>query len=174
MVPYANTRCVNIDSIEKEKEKICKAMHQVFNQIYNEFSKKKYNFFSEKKEIIERHKCFGLVVLLEESYIQRSAIYDYYAKKYKLDKNGEEYKWILHHIKVCNLYEVEKHCFCEISIIDALKKQKEDNQPTYYAFTNLDFPYITKNKKVLEFKNNQRDILQQFINELVENGIITK
>lgn len=67
-------------------------MHQVFNQIYNDFSKGKYYFFSEDKETIEKHKCFCLVVLLEESYIRRSDIYDYYAKKYRLDKNGEEYK----------------------------------------------------------------------------------
>ncbi len=174
MVPFANTRCLEFNSIEKEKDKICSAMNQVFNQIYNEFLKGKYYFFSEDKETIEKHKCFGLVVLLEESYIRRSDIYDYYAKKYGLDKNGEEYKWFIHHIKVCNLYEVEKHCFCEISIIDALNKQIEDNQPTYYAFTNTDFSYITKNEKVLEFKNMQRMILKNFVDELVENGIITK
>lgn len=71
----------------------------------------------EKKEIIEKHKCFGLVVLLEESYVQRNDIYDYYAKKYKLDKNSEEYKWLLHHIKVCNMYEIEKHCFAKYLLL---------------------------------------------------------
>ena len=41
MVPFANTRCLDFNSIEKEKDKICSAMHQVFNQIHNEFLKGK-------------------------------------------------------------------------------------------------------------------------------------
>lgn len=31
IVPFANTRCLDFNNIEKEKDKICSAMHQVFN-----------------------------------------------------------------------------------------------------------------------------------------------
>lgn len=68
-VPYAKTRCFDNNSLKNEIDKISNDVIQLYNQIRNEF-KVSYNFFTTDTKL-DYNNRFGLVVLLEESYISK-------------------------------------------------------------------------------------------------------
>lgn len=173
MQPSAFTRCIDEEKINKEVELIAGYVHQLYNQVYNEFSQK-YNFFCYDTSKIDKQNCYGILVVLGDSYIRRETIYLKFAEIHKIDVESEEYKWIINHIKICSLYDLECYAFTENNIIESLKIQIEEGRPYDYALSNtLKYTKIT-NKKVLALKEENRNFFKEFCKELVENGIIKK
>ena len=170
-VPYAKTRCLEEKFINQEINKISV---QLFKQIYLDF-KQIYNFFETDKNItFDYNNCFGIVVLLEESYIRRELIYKDVAKKLNIDNNNEIYHWIINHIKVCNLYDIERYVFSNTNIIATLKKQIETDKPYDYPLSNSKINSKIENDDVYSFKISMSDNIKKFANELIEVGLLTK
>lgn len=173
-VPYAKTRCLEEKFINQEINKISDSIIQLYKQIYLDF-KRIYNFFETDKNItFDYNNCFGIVVLLEESYIRRELIYKDVAKKLNIDNNNEIYHWIINHIKVCNLYDIERYVFSNTNIIGALKKQIETDTPYDYPLSNLKTNSKIENDDVYSFKINMSDNIKKIANELIEVGLLTE
>lgn len=173
-VPYAKTRCLEEKFINQEINKISDSVIQLFKQIYLDF-KQIYNFFETDKNItFDYNNCFGIVVLLEESYIRRELIYKDVAKKLNIDNNNEIYHWIINHIKVCNLYDIERYVFSNTNIIATLKKQIETDKPYDYPLSNSKINSKIENDDVYSFKISMSDNIKIFANELIEVGLLTK
>lgn len=170
LVPYAKTRCLDETFIKKEIEKIRDAVIQLTNQIFRDFNNK-YNFFESKEQKINFDKCFGLVVLLEESYIRRELIYDSVAIKMKLEKDSIEYKKIVNHIKICNLYDIERFAFTKTNIIFPLTQQL-NSSPFDHPFAGYKTNKKLKNLNVIKFKNNLIKSSEKLKDELVLYKII--
>lgn len=173
-VPYAKTRCLEEKFINQEINKISDSIIQLYKQIYLDF-KRIYIFFETDKNItFDYNNCFGIVVLLEESYIRRELIYKDVAKKLNIDNNNEIYHWIINHIKVCNLYDIERYVFSNTNIIGALKKQIETDTPYDYPLSNLKTNSKIENDDVYSFKINMSDNIKKIANELIEVGLLTE
>ncbi len=165
MVPYSKTRCMKEKSILDEINKISNAVVQLYKQIYLDF-KRSYDFFeNDDKTNFNRDNCFGIVVLLEESYIKRELIYKKVAEKLKINTSDRLYKWIINHIKVCSLYDVEKYAFTGTSIINSLKSQMVE-------YGSFDYPLVRatntklRNTDVKIFRKYVIDMYHQIIKEL--------
>lgn len=173
-VPYAKTRCLEEKFINQEINKISDSVIQLFKQIYLDF-KQIYNFFETDKNItFDYNNRFGIVVLLEESYIRRELIYKDVAKKLNINNNNEIYHWIINHIKVCNLYDIERYVFSNTNIIAALKKQIETDTPYDYPLSNSKTNSKIENDDVYSFKISMSDNIKKFANELIEVDLLTK
>ena len=173
-VPYAKTRCLDENYIKQEIDKISNYVLQLYKQVRLDF-KNIYNFFENDKEVIfDYNNCFGIVVLLEESYIRRELIYKDVAKKLNIDTSGDLYNWIINHIKICNLYDIERYFFTNTYIIKALKKQIKTKSPYDYALSNSNTNSILKNDNVYSFKKNIINSIREITDELVKVGLLKK
>ena len=172
-VPYAKTRCLDEDFINQEIDKISNYVIQLYKQVYLDF-KNMYNFFNDKDVIFDYNNCFGIVVLLEESYIRRELIYNYVAKKLNIDTSSDLYIWIINHIKICNLYDIERYVFTNTDIIKSLKKQLRTNAPYDYVLSNSKTNSILKNEDVISFKKDITNIIKKIADELIKVGLLKK
>lgn len=162
------------EAFQKEIDKISDYVIQLYKQLHEDFNNK-YNFFENDKEIIFNYEnCFGVVVLLEESYIRRELIYINVAKKLDINIDSKLYNWIINHIKVCNLYDIERYVFTNTDIIKALKKQIKEKSPYNYALSNSKTNSILKNDNVYSFKKNISNSIKEITNELVKVGLMKK
>lgn len=155
LVPNSMDRCMNIKIINQEKNKISDAVVQLYNQFNNYLDKIK-EFFDNCDKEININKCYGIVVLLEDPFIEREEIYNYVAKKLNMSKSDEKYNWLINHIKVCDLYDIEKFVFSRTDILEALKKESENNSFSNFLGTHETNTEIV-NKKVLEFRKKTND-----------------
>ena len=172
-VPYAKTRCLDEDFINQEIDKISNYVIQLYKQVYLDF-KNMYNFFNDKDVIFDYNNCFGIVVLLEESYIRRELIYNDVAKKLNIDTSSDLYIWIINHIKICNLYDIERYVFTNTDIIKSLKKQLRTNAPYDYVLSNSKTNSMLKNEDVLSFKKDITNIIKKIADELIQVGLLKK
>ncbi len=173
-VPYAKTRCLDKEFINQEIDKISNYVIQLYKQLHEDF-KSKYNFFENDKDIaFDYENCFGILVLLEESYIRRELIYINVAKKLGISIDSKLYDWIINHIKVCNLYDIERYVFSNTNIIKSLKEQIKSNSPYDYALSNGKTNSIIKNDEVYSFKKNISNSIKQITNELLKVGLLKK
>lgn len=172
-VPYAKTRCMDKDFISRELNKISDSVIQLYKQVYSDFKTIYYPFEKDNSTVFNCNNCFGIVVLLEESYIRRELIYEEVAKKLEIRMDDERYNWIINHIKVCSLYDIEKYCFSETSIIDALNQQMENNMPHDYSLSNRKTKPVLKSNDVNNFKKELNNIIKDITNELINVGILT-
>lgn len=170
-VPYAKTRCFDNNSLKNEIDKISNDVIQLYNQIRNEF-KVSYNFFTTDTKL-DYNNCFGLVVLLEESYISKRLIYEKVAEKLNIKIGCEIYIWIINHIKICNLYDIEKYAFTGTDILESLKKQSTVGNPYDFYLSGFKLKTLIENKKLYAFKHNLADNVKEFIDELKEHKLIT-
>lgn len=158
MVPYAKTRVFEEEKIVKELERIGDAVIQLYQQIYFDFNSK-YNFFVYRETKIELDKKYGIVVLLERSYVMEERIYENVRNKLHLSTDSEEYNWILNHIKIKDLNEVEAFMFTSTDLLD-------DFRDSDYTINS-----ILTNNNVLTFKQELKQILQTNIDELLKKHL---
>ncbi|MDD2378092.1 MAG: hypothetical protein PHS24_04975 [Bacilli bacterium] len=173
-VPYAKTRCLDDNFINQEINKIRDAVVQLYKQIHLDF-RNIYDFFKNNQEVtFDYNNCYGIVVLLEESYIRRELIYKAVAKKLKINEDSELYIWIINHIKICNLYDIEKYAFSDTDILSALKEQLKNNTPYDYPLSNVKIKSKIKNADVYYFEKKRADNIEKFADELIEVGLLKK
>lgn len=169
-VPYAKTRCFDNNSLKNEIDKISDDVIQLYKQIRYEFNAS-YNFFTTDTKL-DYNNCFGLVVLLEESYISKRLIYEKVAEKLNIKIGCEIYIWIINHIKICNLYDIEKYAFTGTDILESLKKQSTVGNPYDFSLSGFKLKTLIENKKLYAFKHNLADNVKEFIDELKEHKLL--
>lgn len=173
-VPYAKTRCLDENLINEEINRISTNVIQLYKQVHFDF-KNKYNFFKYDEEITFNYSnCFGIVVLLEESYIRRELIYKDVAKKLNINIESDSFNWIINHIKICNLYDIERLAFSNTSIIETLKEHIKSNTPYDYPLSSFKTKSIIKNSDLLLFKNGISDSIKKIADELVCANLLKK
>ncbi len=147
-------------------DRIVEAVTQLYKNVkfyYREYDG--YNPFPEKGIIDEKY-CWGIVVLLEESYIDKKTVFDKVAEELRISKESEEYVWVISHIKVMGLFTLEVYSLAGINLIDVLKDEADKN--------NLDLlvPRYKTDGKVVNVK--YRKFCEKMINslkEIAENSI---
>ena len=83
----------------------------------------------------------------------------------KISKESDEYKWVISHIKIVGLYDIEKYSFIGESIIKKLEESESMLNPFDYVL--IDAPAGTIiNPDVLAFKKKIKKCLGELRSEI--------
>lgn len=165
-VPSLGLRIFDAASHEKNIAIVSDYMVKLYKQIQR-FSE--YNPFSGDVSS-DMEDYWGVVVVLEDSYIRRQYYYESAQNILGLDDNSSSWKWFLTHIKVVSLYEVERLCLIGKSIIDACKEVFRDDP---YAFAFLGYPQDNSpcsNKSFLDFRAKYNQKIDAILAEMNSAG----
>lgn len=125
----------------------------------------KYNPF--EGEVSARFEDYwGIVVVLEDSYIKRIHYFEKASDTLKIEKNTAEWNWLVNHIKVISLFEIERISLGGCSLIDACKESFGDS-PFNYTF--MGFPSGGSNftsPGFLDFRRMLQEKMIQLIDEM--------
>jgi hypothetical protein len=170
-VPRAKLRILDDESFDKEIDVASNNVCQIYNHLNNYFPYF-YNFFDYSDEIGKENK-YGIVVLLEDNFIRRSLIYERVAKKIGIELNSVEFNWVVNHIKIVSLYDIEKSSFVGNSLIDELEKQKNENRGYDYSLSSTsDKEQRIINNSYLEFKKEWLSVITEIADNMKRDKII--
>lgn len=153
---FKDTRLLDECSKVKEVEKIVKGIIELYVQLKLDFCSF-YNFFADNVDIKYENR-FGLVVLMDESYIPREEIYKKVNEKLQL--SNIDFLWLVEHIKICDLASLEKFAITGSNIFDRFTNQNGcfdyflSGSPTNAEIVNESYDrfvncYIDKSKEIL-------------------------
>lgn len=174
--PKLNIRKFNQKQINNTIERYAKCVVQMYNRI-KDFINNFYYPFS-KKVVVDKKNTFGIVVVLEESYISRQQIYDEAIKQLGIDYKSEEAIFIRKNIKFTNFCDLELFAFNLQNIFVCLKEKAKNlkNWDDMGLYNNqyYDDKESKKIKSLEVFISDCRKTITKNISEMISKGIITK
>lgn len=161
-VPSVGIRTLDLQAYENNIKIVGENISKLAKQIW-EFSK--YNPFGDGVSYDMKHH-WGVVVVLEDSFIPRKHYYNKARECLTLDEDSDKWNWVLNHVKVASLYEVEKLSLSGYSVLDACKECfKED--PYSIAFSGFRrFHFSPTNKNAIEFHELHQQKVDNLIHEI--------
>ena len=168
--PFISMRTFDEISIDKNIKVLAKSCVQMYKNLRNEFPQK-YNPFKNVNEI-QKENLWGIVVILEDSFVMREKIYQKAAEILNIEVNSEEYNWFSLHICVVQLYEIESYCFVGEDIIKYMKRHVEAGRCNDFLLANELEGSKFVNKDFIDFKLMLTDFLSDFGEELKKEKLI--
>lgn len=167
-VPSIGIRLFDTKAYKKNIDIVAENIKKLYHQIqrfkfYNPFSTE----ISQDKE-----NYWGIVIVLEDSFIQRIHYYRKACELLCIKENSDEWQWIIKHIKVASLYDIECICFCGLSIFDAFQHELSNNLFDYpfSGFPPKGRTFVDKN--FLEFRDKIHTETNKLAYEMRELGIL--
>ncbi|MEY2195747.1 hypothetical protein AB7942_23885 [Neobacillus sp. BF23-41] len=174
MVPSASLRDLTEKDLEGTLDRLVKSVVQVYRHLVERFQTEYFPF--EENIKFKKENVFGAVILLEDSFFRREKIMKKAAEVLKINIESDEYKYLCSNVKVLGLYEIEKMIFQEEEIFQLLK-ENQNNKQKWFDYTLL-YGWDNKEKRLIKDINqvveNIKDVLNEFIDELGEEGLIAK
>ncbi|PDZ74508.1 hypothetical protein CON58_06905 [Bacillus pseudomycoides] len=174
MSPRVSLRNLKEQDVEHTVNRMVESVIQVYQHITERFQNEYYPF-SVKVDFLKEN-IFGAVVLFEDSYILREIIMNKAAEKLKIDHGSEKYKYLCSNVKLISLYEFEKMIFQQENVLQLLMNNRQNESKWFdYSFIN----YHEKNDKgvieeIDQTSENMQEILREFVQELVKEGLISR
>ncbi len=174
MSPRVSLRDLNEQDIEHTVNRMVTAVIQVYEQITERFRNEYYPF--DVKVDFLKENIFGAVILNEDSYILREIIMNTAAEKLKIVHGSEEYKYLCSNVKLMRLYEFEKMIFQQEDVLQLLINNRQNESKWFdFSFEN----YHEENDKgvieeISQVSENMKEILMEFVQELVKEGLISR
>ncbi|MCG3797473.1 hypothetical protein LT343_29815 [Bacillus toyonensis] len=174
MSPRVSLRNLKNQDVEHTVNRMVTAVIQVYEQITERFQNEYYPF-SVKVDFLKEN-IFGAVILNEDSYILREIIMTKAAEKLNIDHGSEEYKYLCSNVKLMGLYEFEKMIFQQENVLQLLMNNRQ-NESKWFDFSFIN--YHEKNDKgvieeISQVSENMKEILMEFVQELVKEGLISR
>jgi len=167
-VPNLGIRLFDAASYERNIRIVAQNIVKLYNQMYR-FDR--YNPFGENVAA-DKEKLWGIVVVLEDAYIRRMRYFEEAGKELKIQEGSDEWTWMITHIKVISLYEIERLCLQGYSVIVACRESfKEDP----FNFTFMGHPPKGSkftNKDYLEFRASYNQKIEDLIVDMKEQGLL--
>lgn len=166
-VPSIGVRTYNENSYINEIGRLAENVEQIYKHLRIKFPKYKgYNPFIGSPSI-DIDNLWGIVVVLEDSFIRRNIVYDKVAEQLGVSKDSADYMWLVNHIKVASMYDIERFSFVGVSLIDGLKYQICDGNPSDYGFSNFDFSEKNiVNMSYIQLIESKKEMSVKITNEL--------
>ena len=174
--PKLELRKFNQKAIENTIAQYAKYIIQVYNRVKDFCEGLFYPFTNETD--IDKNNVFGIVAVLEDSYISRRQIYDKVLNDLNIKPESNEATFIKTHIKFTNFRDLELFAFRSYDIFIALKEKA--NNPKDWNDLGLYNEYFFKNRKpkrmaaIKNFTSLNQETITSSIEELVAHGIISK
>ncbi len=121
--PKLELRKFNKIEINDTISKYAKHIKQMYKRI-SEFENGFFYPFSNKEKI-EKHNIFGIVAVLEDSYISKTLIYKEVFNLLKVNESSPEAEYIQSNIKITNFRDLELFYFNSYDIFVSLKKKRD-------------------------------------------------
>lgn len=167
-VPNIGIRLLDADSYEDNIRIVAENIVKLYKQMHR-FDR--YDpFIGQASKNMNDH--WGIVVVLEDAYIRRARYFEKAREDLDIQNDSEEWKWLIEHIKVVSLYEIERVCLGGNSLIDACRDSYGDDP---FNFTFMGFPPKGSkftNKGYLSFRKMFDDKVMGIIEEMKETGAI--
>lgn len=169
IVPQRGLRNLNEDDIERTILRLSENMIQLYRNATMKFSKEYYPFNEQKT--FELSDTFGIVIMLEDSFICREEIYKKVAQK--LDLDIDQYNHLCSNFKFISLYELERIIFEDWDLFELLENNKVNPQ-AWFDFTLIPVEISKKglNTHLKSFINELNEELSSFVDVLHKEGII--
>lgn len=145
-VPAMGLRIYDKNSYDKACKRNAEMVKQLYKNMrinYREFDE--YNPFIDEG-LVGDDCCWGIIVLLEDGYINRRDIYKEAADMLDITTDSDGYDWLIKHIKIMSLYTIETYALSGDNLINVLKAEAKESDP--YSFT----PAYTNSKKIVNAK----------------------
>lgn len=165
--PSIGLRVFDEASFRRQTDRLAENVVQVYKNIREYFFKyPTYNPFKicDHKDI---DNLWGIVVLLEDCYIQRHIVYNRAAQILNIEKDSQNFQWIIDHIKIVELYDIERYSFAGISLLDILKSIPTRN---YDFFLKYEGKLKIKNQEVINFNRIHLDKTEAIFSDLFKNA----
>lgn len=171
-VPHIGLRIFDEKIYQNEIKGLTKNVIQVYKHLRKFLPNyKSYNPYDGKPQIEKEH-LWGMTVVLEDSYVKRELVYKAAANELGIEIDSEEYIWMITHVKVTNLYDVERFCFTGRSLVDGLKAQIEHGYPYNHALSqNSSVQYDIINSNYVAFLKEQKQKFKTITNKIEGFGI---
>lgn len=167
-VPNIGIRLFDCASYEKNISIIAENIKQLYRQI------QRFDLYNPFEGSVSNDLCnfWGVIVVLEDSYIMRNRYYEKAKELLDLEESSVEWRWLIAHIKVISLYEIERISLIGHSLIDAIKYSSKEDKLNY---TFMGYPPNGEqeiiSKKYLEFSENLNKKIKQIVLEMEWHGI---
>lgn len=122
-VPSLGIRLFDLDSYEKNIRIVADNIAKLYKQMHRFEC---YNPFCGEVSL-NRDDHWGIVIVLEDTFIRRARYFEEAARNLKIQGDSPDWKWMIMHIKVISLYEVERLCLGGNSIIDGCRQSFSEN-----------------------------------------------
>lgn len=149
-IPNIGIRLFDPDGFDKNINIVAENVSKLYKQI-EMFDK--YNPFKDCVSCGNKN-IWGLVIVLEDAYINRKYYYEKAKEKLGIE-DDMKFNWLISHIKVVSLYEVESVCLQGGSLIEAIKNGYVNNP---YNFTFSDYKLETNGFINEDFKTFKNDL----------------
>ncbi|PFU42225.1 hypothetical protein COK86_13685 [Bacillus cereus] len=174
MSPRVSLRDLDELDVEHTINRMVESVVQVYQHITERFQNEYYPFSVSNE--FSKENIFGAVILFEDSYIRRELIMNRVAEKLEIDSEGEDYKYLCSNVKLISLYELETMIFQKENVFQLLENNS-CSEEKWFDFTFIDYSK-TENAGVIEeisrTSASMREVLVDFAEGLVEEGLITK
>jgi len=115
---------------------------------------------------------WGIVVVLEDAYIRRVRYFEKAKDDLGIQEGSKEWQWLIEHIKVVSLYEVERVCLSGNSLIEACRDSYGDD-PFNFTFTGYPPGGSSVNNSGFQvFKKALDDNAMDIITEMRQKGVL--
>lgn len=123
--PTLEIRKFNSEAIRAAIERYAANMIQMYHRVMD-FNERKYNPFRANGEV-DAGDVFGIVALLEDSFISRRQIYHQVFQTLGIDEESSEANYIRANIKITNFRDLEMFAFRSHDIFTALTLKRDDS-----------------------------------------------
>lgn len=171
-VPPNTVRNLDNDAIVAHVERIAGMLYQLFKQIRKFRTGYFYPFANQKPQGISTDNLWGIVCLLEDSFVSRERVYMRFAQQADLQIDSAEYKWVVAHIKVISLYDIEKNAFIGHNIIQELQAVIDKDGPFDFALSDCAAGTIV-NAELRQFRSRIGDVAEEISIQMQHDGIIS-
>lgn len=169
IVPQRGLRNLNEGDIERTILRLSENMIQLYRNATMKFGKEYYPF--DEQKTFELSDTFGIVIMLEDSFIHREEIYKKVAQE--LDLDIDQYNHLCSNFKFISLYELERIIFEDWDLFELLGKNKVNPQ-AWFDFTLIPVEIRKEglNTHLKSFIDELNKELTNFVDVLHKEGII--
>ena len=168
-----STPGINIRQFDsKEIDKIVSRHADFVVQTYNRIKEfKYYNPFSKEIDYTEDD-IFGIISVHEDSYVLKERVYNRAIDKLGLKKEDADY--LVSHVFVLPLSQIEKYALYSRDIFPAIIDRRDDSN-TWMDFNIVDCGSVSESNRIPAYENfmlYEEDLMMQVARDLVQNGLI--
>ena len=154
--PRLSLRYLDEESLQHTINRISEPIEQIYKVM------KEYQLYDPfQLEDITLNELWGIVVVFDDPFIHREHCMEAAAERIGIATGSKEYGWLIRHIRIMNLYDVEMYCFHNQDMIDALS-ESADHGDDLFDITppGLDVSAFS-NLKLIEFKEKMNEMLTE-------------
>lgn len=174
MSPRIGVRNLDDSTIEDTQTRLAKNLANLYRHLNEKFLNEYFPFTTERK--FEQENIFGLIIVLEDSYIRRENIYEEAANLINLNLDSKEYTWLCSNLKIISLYDYEKLMFHNENIFEHLSYIRDTSSQwfNYGLYSEEKANNNTINKELQTYREKLQNMIGEFADELVQVKIVSR